>query len=81
MARGWESKSVEAQQSESAGQAGAPHRPRLTPEQQAALRRKEGLELARARVRRDLESATNPRHRDMLNAAIEDLEKQLEKAG
>lgn len=50
---------------------------RLTPEQAEKLRKKGGLKMARARVLRDLETAENPRYRDMLNAALVDLDAKL----
>jgi hypothetical protein len=77
MARGWESKSVEQQQEEasSAKTRGAP----LTPEQAAAKTRRQGLLLSRQRVLQQLEAASNPRHRQMLEAALADLDVQLKK--
>ncbi len=52
---------------------------RLTPEQVDVLRKKDGLKLARARVLKDLEAAQNPRYRDLLNAALADLDAKLSK--
>jgi hypothetical protein len=72
MARGWESKSVEAQQSEAAQEAGPP-KPLLTPEDKAKLQKREGLLLQRKRVAQQLESATNPQYQKMLQAALADL--------
>jgi len=76
MARGWESKSVEEQK----GLADTrPHSAagRLTPEQRERQRERDSLELSRSRVRQELASATNPRRREMLEAALRDLEKKL----
>jgi hypothetical protein len=76
MARGFESKSVEAQQEEAArGKVKA--RPQMTPEQQAMAQRRRVLELTRARARDDLSRATAPAHRKMLEKAIASLEQQL----
>jgi len=76
MARGFESKSVEAQQEEAArGKVKA--RPQLTPDQQAADQRRRVLELTRARARDDLSRATAPAHRRMLEQAIAELDRQL----
>jgi hypothetical protein len=77
MARGWESKSVEQQQEEasSVNTRGAP----LTPEQAAREKRRQGLLLSRQRVLQQLEAASNPRHRQMLESALADLDAQLEK--
>jgi hypothetical protein len=76
MARGFESKSVEAQQEEAArGKVKA--RPQMTPEQQLMAQRRRVLELTRARARDDLSRATAPAHRKMLEKAIASLEQQL----
>lgn len=72
MARGWESKSVEAQQAE-AVQNIDQKRQRLTPAQIAKKKQLEGLVLSRANVARQLESARDPRHRQMLEDALAEL--------
>ncbi len=76
MARGFESKSVEAQQEEAARGKVAP-RPRLTPEQVETARRRQALELTRARARDDLSRATASAHKRMLEQAIAALDKQI----
>ena len=68
---------VEFQQEEAArtrAQRGAAPR---TPEQRAATAKRRGLELARARAAADLERATAPAHRRMLEQAIAALDEQL----
>ena len=75
MARGWESKSVEAQQEEQ-GRSGPKSAP-VSVEDAARLDRRRTLELALARARADLASATIPAHRAMLEAAIAALDQQL----
>jgi hypothetical protein len=76
MARGFESKSVEAQQEEAArGKASGPE---ASPEEQRAQARQRTLELARTRARLDLSRATAPAHRQMLEQAIAALDEQLE---
>jgi hypothetical protein len=75
MARGWESKSIEAQQEEAAR--GLTQRAALTPAQQARLERRRTLELARARAEADLARATAPAYRRMLEQAIAALDAQL----
>jgi hypothetical protein len=75
MARGFESKMVEFQQEEA--QRDRPKAAALTPDQQARLARRRGLELARARALADLERATVPAHRAMLQQAIAALDDQL----
>lgn len=76
MARGFESKSVEAQQEEAARGKGKA-RPQMTPEQLATAERRRALELARARASDDLSRATAPAHRQMLEKAIASLDQQL----
>jgi hypothetical protein len=78
MARGWESKSVEQQQ-EMATSDAEQTKLRMTPAEIAAEKRREALRLSRRRVVQQLEVAMNPRHRDMLEAALADLDVQLEK--
>jgi hypothetical protein len=78
MARGWESKSVEAQidMAETA-RAAAPMTTTLTPEALAQVRRRESLSLSRTRVVREMESAQNPRYKAVLGKALADLDAQL----
>jgi hypothetical protein len=76
MARGWESKSVEAQQSEADEKLEAP-RPRLTAEAAARARQFETLRLSRQRVLEQLENAQNPRHRSLLRTELADLDQKL----
>jgi hypothetical protein len=76
MARGWESKSVEQQQEDRLEQPKG-SRPVLSVEQQERNRKREGLALSRKRLAQQLEAASNPRHRQMLEAALADLDRQL----
>lgn len=76
MARGWESKSVEEQQSEAAASRTQP-RTRLTPAEAEQVRQTELLLLSRKQVFHQLETATNPRQRKMLESALEDLDRRL----
>lgn len=80
MARGWESKSVEAQQEDAAG-AKSPAKPRLTREEAARHRERESLRLSLQRISHDLEQSQNPRHRAMLESARADLERKIEELG
>jgi hypothetical protein len=76
MARGWESKSIEQQQEERSAPrkiAGTP----LSPDQQQRNRKREGLLLSRQRLAQQLQAASNPRHRQMLEQAITELDQQL----
>jgi hypothetical protein len=77
MARGWESKSVESQQSDAAEKP-SKLRAKMSPEQAAAFRDKERLRLSRQRALEQLETATNPRLRKILEDALSDLGKKLQ---
>jgi hypothetical protein len=77
MARGWESKSVEGQIESFTDGRTSQVKKHVTSAQANLKREKESLRLARARVLRDLESTQNPRYRDILNAALADLESKL----
>ena len=79
MARGWESKSVEEQQSAAATQTES--KQRLTPEQAALKQAQEALELSRRRVLQQLQSIQNPRHRRILESALSELDSRLERLG
>ena len=80
MARGFDSKFVEAQQEEAArGRSAA--RPALTPEARAVLERRTALQLSRARAQADLDNATVPAHRRMLERAIAALDAELDGLG
>ncbi len=77
MARGWESKSVEAQQEDARRPRPAGEEPgQESPEIRT---RRRTLELARARARGDLETAHVPAHREMLEQALSAIEEQLAK--
>jgi small-conductance mechanosensitive channel len=76
MARGWESKSVEQQQEEMSAQRN-PIRPPVAPAEQKRSRQREGLLLSRERLMQQLQSASNPRHREMLEQSLAELKKQL----
>jgi len=75
MARGWESKNVEAQQDER--ERTETQRAEVTPEEAARLARRRTLELTRARALADLSAAKTPAHRAMLEAAVRALDQQL----
>lgn len=78
MARGWESKSVEAQQAEASEKSAKP-RPPMSAEEAARWREQESLRLSRQRVLQQLEASTNPRHRKLLQDALADLDEKLSK--
>lgn len=75
MARGWESKAVEAQQAE----ATAPRHtgPPISRDDADRRAQRATLLLARARMEGDLQAATADAHRTMLRQAIADLDRRL----
>jgi hypothetical protein len=77
MARGWESKSIEEQQAAASTQIES--KQRLTPQQTALKQERDALMLSRKRVLQQLESVQNPRHRQMLESALSDLDSRLER--
>ncbi len=76
MARGWESKAVEAQMEEALAQP-QPGKVILTPKETARLREREGLLLHRTRVLHDIAAARNPRYQEVLKAALAHLDERL----
>jgi hypothetical protein len=76
MARGWESKSVEAQQAEADEKSSKP-RPRLSAEAASLVRERESLTLSRSRVLQQIEVSQNPRHQELLRQALVDLDRKL----
>jgi hypothetical protein len=76
MARGFESKSVEQQQAEML-EPRQPRPPQLTPEQRELDRKRQGLLLSRSRLAQQLQLAEHPQHRQMLQQAIAELDRQL----
>ena len=78
MARGWESKSIEAQ----IDAAEVHHRSAVLentprPETLELIRKKETILLSRTRVVREMASAQNPRYVAVLKKALADLDAQL----
>jgi hypothetical protein len=76
MARGWESKSVEAQIDMHQAHPRKQH-PAPTPESLDLIRKKETILLSRTRVVRELDNAQNPRYKAVLTKALADLDAQL----
>jgi hypothetical protein len=77
MARGWESKSVEAQID--LAEAHHPSTRTIAPscESLELIRKKETILLSRTRVVRELGNAQNPRYKAVLTKALADLDAQL----
>ena len=77
MARGWESKSVEAQIDMAEVSRGAAAAKQLNHETLQAIRKRESLLMSRTRVVRELENAQNPRYKAVLTKALTELDAQL----
>jgi hypothetical protein len=75
MARGWESKAVEAQQE--AATAARVTAPQIDREEARRRAERSTFMLARTRALADLQQACAPAHRAMLEQAIADLDRQL----
>jgi hypothetical protein len=79
MARGFESKSVEEQQAEAKREPA--QNQRLTPEEMENRRKRDGLLLSRKNIESQLNSVSNPNHRQMLEKALAELDRQLAELG
>lgn len=78
MARGFESKSVESQQSEASYETRG--RARESREDIERKQKRESLELSRSRITRELEAATSPVRRAALENALRYLDEELRRA-
>jgi len=76
MARGWESKQVEAQMEESREKRGTPRR-EASADERSSERERQSLLLSRAYIRRQIESSANSRYTESLNQALEEIERKL----
>jgi hypothetical protein len=77
MARGWESKSVEAQIELAESRRPAKRSVTLNAMEAERIKKRESLLLSRTRVVHDLETAHNPRYREILLAALKHLDDKL----
>jgi hypothetical protein len=75
MARGWESKAVEAQQQDAFQRASKG--PALSARDLATQERRRTFELTRTRLVNDLSRASAPAHRQLLESSIAELDRQL----
>ena len=80
MARGWESKAV-SDQIEEGKESPAPRPPDFDRSPEARMRRQqlESIKLSRARTLAQLERATNPAYRNVLEKALRSLEEETER--
>ena len=77
MARGWESKSVEAQIEESASGTRSDGKPPQSPEAIQLQMKKNDLLLSRKRVAQQLENSKNERYSEQLRRSLADLDAQI----
>ena len=77
MARGWESKAVEAQIELAENKPRRAKRLLLSAEQIIALRQRESLELSRTRIRHLIENTQNPRYLSQLEKQLADLDARI----
>ncbi|HEY2495597.1 MAG TPA: hypothetical protein VGK24_00900 [Candidatus Angelobacter sp.] len=76
MARGWESKSVEAQM-ESATNGASETKDRLTDHERKDQRERDNLKLSRAYVVHQIEASTNERYTETLRQALREIDQKL----
>jgi hypothetical protein len=77
MARGWESKDVEAQVAAAEPIKAPSDRNEKSAEQHQREQTVKDLQLSRVRISNDLENATNPNHKKSLQAALDHLDKKI----
>lgn len=80
MARGWESKSVEAQIEESTSSTPVSERPAQSAQEVQAKMRKAALMLSRRRVMQELKNGANDRYSELLQRTLVDLDSQIAQA-
>lgn len=78
MARGWESKSVEAQTEEPVASAPAKSRAQVTPEELQRRQKKADLRLSRCRVVQQLAESVNERYSELLRRTLAELDRQID---
>jgi hypothetical protein len=78
MARGWESKSVEEQQSQAQQQTVSQEEKDAAKRQNAdKLRKIQALKLNRARINEQIERSTNDRYKELLGRELEHVDQEL----
>jgi len=81
MARGWESKAVEEQREAPDSPHSRGARPVRSPQEQERIRKRDELQLARKRMLADLAAARHPRHRELLERTVAELEERIRTLG
>jgi hypothetical protein len=78
MARGWESKSVEEQQSQALQQTiSQDEKDNLSRQKAEKMRKVQALKLNRARIAEQIERSTSDRYKELLGRELEHLEQEL----
>lgn len=77
MARGWESKSVEAQIEQSDSESSTSDGEGVSAEERQVIFKRKDLLLSRKRVVQQLEGSTNSRYSDLLRRTLVDLDAQI----
>jgi hypothetical protein len=80
MARGWESKSVEAQMETVNDVPSGPKSP-LTDDEKKDQRERDSLKLSRAYVAHQIEASTNERYTESLRQALSEIDRKLANLG
>jgi hypothetical protein len=78
MARGWDSKAVEEQQAAAEAEKQTRAKPAMSDAERERQKAREGLLLARARLAGDLQAASDPRYRAMLEQALAHIDGQID---
>ncbi len=81
MARGWESKSVEAQIESANQDQAAAGKPPLTDDERKRKRERDGLKLSRTYLLRQIENSANERYIQTLRKALAEIEQKLAQLG
>jgi hypothetical protein len=81
MARGWESKSVEAQMETANEGPASGGRPPLTDGEKKARHERESLKLSRAYIVHQIEASTNERYTASLRQALSEIDEKLATLG
>jgi hypothetical protein len=81
MARGWESKSVESQIEDQRQSRQSKKRLPQSAEEREIQSKREGLEMSRRRITRELENSRSETHRAALQNALAFLDEELKKLG
>ncbi len=78
MARGWDSKAIEDQQSAAEAEKSRQSRPELSAGDRDVQSKRQGLTLARAKILADLDAASDPRYRTMLSQALAHIDSEID---